>query len=133
MGQDKAGLMIEGQPLWRRQWSKLEALGASELFISGKADAPYALEGRETIEDPVSNAGPMSGFVAALRLIRDEWLWDALASPGAIPRHLLKLRNDLKFFILPERRDRTNPRAVKLKMSNYPRKRPSPPATDEPK
>jgi hypothetical protein len=70
-------------------------------------------------------------FVAALRLIRDEWLWNAVASPGAIPRHLLKLRTDLKFFILPERRSRTNPRAVKLKMSNYPRKRPSSPATDE--
>lgn len=70
-------------------------------------------------------------FVAALRLIRDEWLWDALASPGAIPRHLRKLRQDLKFFVLPERRShRTNPRAVKIKMSNYPRKRPQPPADE---
>lgn len=73
-------------------------------------------------------------FVAALRLIRDEWLWCAVASPGAIPRHLRNLRKDLKFFVLPERRShRTNPRAVKLKMSNYPRKRPRLPAADEPK
>jgi hypothetical protein len=71
-------------------------------------------------------------FVAALRLIRDEWLWCAVASPGAIPRHLRNLRQDLKFFVLPERRNhRTNPRAVKLKMSKYPRKRPQPPTTDE--
>lgn len=71
-------------------------------------------------------------FVAALRLIRDEWLWSALASPGAIPRHLQKLRQDLRLFVLPERRrHRTYPRAVKLKMSPYPRKRPSPPAGDK--
>ncbi|MDP9352746.1 MAG: transposase, partial [Chloroflexota bacterium] len=71
-------------------------------------------------------------FVAALRLIRDEWLWCAVASPGAIPRHLQNMRRDLKFFVLPERRShRSNPRAVKLKMSNYDRKRPTPPATDE--
>lgn len=67
-------------------------------------------------------------FVAALRLIRDEWLWSAVASPGAIPRHLRRLRQDLQFFILPERRShRSYPRAVKVKMSNYPRKRPHPP------
>jgi hypothetical protein len=65
-------------------------------------------------------------FVAALRLIRDEWLWCAVASPGAIPRHLKRLRQDLKHFILPKRRSgRSYPRAVKRKMSHYPRKRPS--------
>ena len=31
-------------------------------------------------------------FVAVQRLICDEWLWCALASPGAIPRHLRNLR-----------------------------------------
>ncbi len=41
-------------------------------------------------------------FVAALRLIRDEWLWCAVASPGAIPRHLKRLRQDLKHFILAQ-------------------------------
>lgn len=71
-------------------------------------------------------------FVAALRLIRDEWLWCAVASPGAVPKHLRNLRQELKFFILPERRShRSNPREVKIKMSNYPRKRPQPPASDE--
>jgi len=63
-------------------------------------------------------------FVAALRLICDEWLWCALASPGAIPKHLRNLRAALKTLILPPRRsDRRFPRAVKIKMSNYARKR----------
>jgi hypothetical protein len=63
-------------------------------------------------------------FVAALHLICDEWLWCAIASPGAIPKHLRNLRASLKTLILPPRRpERRYPRAVKIKMSNYPRKR----------
>ena len=63
-------------------------------------------------------------FVAALRFICDEWLWCAIASPGAIPKHLRNLRATLAMFILPPRRsERSYPRAVKIKMSNYPRKR----------
>jgi hypothetical protein len=63
-------------------------------------------------------------FVAALRLICDEWLWCAIATPGAIPKHLRNLRAALTTLILPPRRtDRSYPRAVKIKMSNYARKR----------
>jgi Insertion element 4 transposase N-terminal/Transposase DDE domain len=63
-------------------------------------------------------------FVAALRLICDEWLWCAIASPGAIPKHLRNLRAALKTLILPKRRsERAYPRTVKIKMSNYARSR----------
>ena len=66
-------------------------------------------------------------FRAALNLITDEWLWCAIASPGAIPKHLRNLRRSLALFVLPPRRpDRSYPRAVKIKMSNYPRKRRQP-------
>jgi hypothetical protein len=66
-------------------------------------------------------------FVGALHLIRDEWLWSAYAAPGAIPRHLARLQGALARLVLPERRsDRVYPRAVKRKMSNYPRNRPPP-------
>jgi hypothetical protein len=63
-------------------------------------------------------------FVASMRLICDEWLWCAIASAGAIPKHLRNLRASIAHFILPPRRsERRYPRAVKMKMSNYPRKR----------
>lgn len=66
-------------------------------------------------------------FVNAMRLICDEWLWCAIASPGAIPKHLRNLREALTGLVLPPRRsERSYPRAVKIKMSNYPRKRRSP-------
>lgn len=65
-------------------------------------------------------------FVAALRLVIDEWNWSTITTtPGAIPRHLTDLRDKIRVFVLPERRsNRIQPRAVKLKMSNYARKRP---------
>lgn len=63
-------------------------------------------------------------FVMSLRLIRDEWLWCAVALPGAIPRHLRELRADVLRFVLPPRRPRAYPRAVKVKLSCYPVKRP---------
>ncbi len=48
----------------------------------------------------------------------------AFAAPGAIPKRLRKLREDVKRFILPPRRSgRSSPRAVKIKMSSYPKKR----------
>ncbi len=43
---------------------------------------------------------------------------------GRLPARLRQLREDLGHFILPPRRQRSYPRAVKLKMSNYDRKRP---------
>ena len=64
-------------------------------------------------------------FVATLRLVCDALDWFGMTrTPGAIPARLAAMRAKLKRFILPERRARTYPRAVKIKMSNYPRKRP---------
>lgn len=67
-------------------------------------------------------------FVAALTMIREEFLNLSLRSvtPGSVPASLARLRKRLKRLILPPRRsERSFPRAVKVKMSNYPRKRPS--------
>jgi len=64
-------------------------------------------------------------FVESLRLIRDEWAWLSVTSPGAIPKRLATMRANIKRYVLPPRRTkRVYPRAVKIKMSNYDRKRP---------
>jgi hypothetical protein len=64
-------------------------------------------------------------FVATLRLVCDAFDWFGITrSPGTIPARLLTGRAKLKRFILPARRERSYPRAVKIKMSNYQRKRP---------
>jgi hypothetical protein len=64
-------------------------------------------------------------FVAALNFIESAlrmWMAD---SAGRWPERLRRLREDVGHFVLPERRARSYPRAVKLKMSNYDRKRPT--------
>lgn len=64
-------------------------------------------------------------FLESLRLIRDEWMWLAIANAGTLPKRLIDLRASIKRYVLPERRPKRRfPRAVKLKMSNYDRKRP---------
>lgn len=67
-------------------------------------------------------------FVHALAMIRSELLMvtGPRIAPGRFPKRLVELRRNLKRLVLPPRREaRAYPRAVKLKMSNYPRKRPS--------
>lgn len=76
----------------------------------------------ELVEVPPSRIS----FVWALRLIRNEWRWGMSTSPGALPKHLRRLREEVGRCVLPQRRgDRSYPRAVKIKMSNYARKRPT--------
>lgn len=92
-------------------WGVLIAYNLVRLEMEGVADEAHVEPTRIS-------------FVVALRLICDEWSWCAIASPGAIPRHLNELRASLQRFILPPRRpERSYPRAVKIKMSNYAKKR----------
>jgi hypothetical protein len=60
----------------------------------------------------------------ALLLIRSFWASAWHAAPGVLPKRLAILHAELATLVLPERRPRRYPRAVKIKMSNYPRKRP---------
>lgn len=106
--------------------SKSPAAVTQELWGALLAYNLVRLE-MERIAEEAGVSPTRISFVAALRLIVDEWLWCAVTSPGAIPRRLRELRANLKRFILPPRRsERSYPRAVKIKMSNYPRKLRSP-------
>jgi len=64
-------------------------------------------------------------FVAALNFIETALRTWGTESAARLPERLQRLREDLGHFVLPERRERSYPRAVKIKMSNYPRKRPA--------
>jgi hypothetical protein len=62
-----------------------------------------------------------------LMLIRNFWLTAWLAPPGVLPRRLEALHDEFALLLLPPRRSqRRFPRAVKIKMSNYPLKRSRP-------
>lgn len=62
-------------------------------------------------------------FMMATRYIRDEWSWCAIGAPGSIPKKLHNMRKRVARFVLePRRSERRCPRAVKIKMSKYPKK-----------
>jgi hypothetical protein len=106
--------------------SKTPKGAMQELWAVGLAYNLVRLE-MERIAKEADVPPSRISFVVSLRMIRDEWLWAAATnSPGAIPKNLRRLRDELKRFVLPPRRTaRVFPRAVKLKMSNYDRKRPT--------
>ena len=68
-------------------------------------------------------------FTAALHIYREEMRWIVAGArrmtTGTIPKQLVNLRQQMKRLVLPERRARSFPRAVKIKMSSYNRKRPT--------
>ncbi len=83
------------------------------------------------IRQEMSHAAKLAGlppsrlsFVAGLHFIREELvLCSLLDSVATIPKHLDRLRRNLSHMILPPRRPlRSFPRAVKIKITNYPRK-----------
>ena len=66
MGQDKAGVLFEGRPLWDLQLARLRLLAPCELFISGRPDGPFANAGVEIVPDPIPDLGPLGGIAAIL-------------------------------------------------------------------
>lgn len=66
MGRDKALLEFEGCPLWRRQWNLLAEAGATERFLSVRAEQDWAPADVTKISDAAPNAGPLAGIIAAL-------------------------------------------------------------------
>jgi transposase IS4-like protein/DDE family transposase len=64
-------------------------------------------------------------FRNSLLEIRDFFLLAGSAAPGTLPKHYRSLCEHLILLVLPERRHRRHPRAVKIKMSGYLRKKPN--------
>jgi molybdopterin-guanine dinucleotide biosynthesis protein A len=89
MGRDKALLpMPDGQPLWRRQLSVLEALSPRERFISGAARGGFPSDVR-LLNDAVPGLGPLAGLTAALGAMRSPLLLAlAIDLPAMTPDYL---------------------------------------------
>lgn len=74
MGRDKAGLLIDGEMLWERQWKKLRLINAAEAFIVGRPDGPYWDSGIPVVFDRIRDSGPLAGLDAAWHASRCDWL-----------------------------------------------------------
>lgn len=66
MGCDKAWLEVGGQSLLARQIGIARECGASEVFISGRANVDYSGSGHRVLQDNFSDAGPLAGIERAL-------------------------------------------------------------------
>jgi molybdopterin-guanine dinucleotide biosynthesis protein A len=66
MGRDKGRLEVGGQSLLARQIQIVRSAGASDVFISGRADNDYADFNCPVLLDRFPNSGPLGGIQAAL-------------------------------------------------------------------
>ena len=103
MGQDKATLEFEDEPLWQRQVRLLESLDPAEVLISGRPDGPYVGSSYKIIYDHESGQGPLAGLAAVLEACTTShllvlavdmpWMTQAVLESllsfekGAVPEH----------------------------------------------
>lgn len=68
MGQDKAMLDWNGQPLWRFQLHKLRAIHPARLFVSARQDQNLHTHDAQLVLDPIEDQGPLPAIERCLRL-----------------------------------------------------------------
>jgi len=93
------------------------------------------LVGYNLVRVLLARAAPRAGvsplrlsYWNAVLLLRGFWHSAWYLPPGTLPRHLDTLLAQLALLVIPPRRARSYPRAVKRTNSPYPRKRPAPDA-----
>jgi molybdopterin-guanine dinucleotide biosynthesis protein A len=74
MGRDKARMVVDGVPLWRRQRGVLESAGAGRVVVVLRPRQRSLGRRRDEIRDRLSDHGPMAGLQAALADTRADWL-----------------------------------------------------------
>jgi molybdopterin-guanine dinucleotide biosynthesis protein A len=88
MGRDKATIIFEGEPLWKRQLELLRALNPQQLFVSARAKPEWLPSDAEPLLDDPPSRGPLSGLTKALTAMRTT--------------HLLALAVDMPFMTVDE-------------------------------
>jgi molybdenum cofactor guanylyltransferase len=66
MGQDKAWVEFDGQPLITRALSTVRSSGITEIFVSGRAGTDYSSLGCPVLLDREGGLGPLAGIERAL-------------------------------------------------------------------
>ena len=115
---------IKTEMLERKETLRSQTVGAITQELYGLFIAYNLIRHRmERVAQEVDVEPTRISFVGAMREVRDEWGWLAIMKAGAIPGKLEELDLRLRRLILPPRRSRTYRRAVKVKMSKFPRNR----------
>jgi|SRR5690348_4626496 len=94
LGQDKAVLLIQGEPLWARQLSLLRDLNPVALWISARAKPGWLPPETDLILDTPPSRGPLSGITQALTCLQSSHLLAlAVDLPRMTSEHLRKIVN----------------------------------------
>jgi molybdopterin-guanine dinucleotide biosynthesis protein A len=114
MGQDKALLSVNGEPLWQRQWRLLESLRPQEIFWSGPARLQSPAHAHFVV-DEFPGAGPLAGISACLDILRSDLLLvlaiDLVQMSDTFLRDLLRSRLP-EVGVVPQRGDFFEPLAA---------------------
>ena len=89
MGQDKAQLLLGGQPFWKRIAQELSACGRLYLSVSQTCDEK-ALEGYPIIRDVVPDCGVMGGLYSAFQAIEEDLLFACACDMPFLNRRFIR-------------------------------------------
>jgi molybdopterin-guanine dinucleotide biosynthesis protein A len=94
MGSEKATIIFQGEPLWRRQINLLRNLHPDEIFISARVEYSWRPADTQLLLDEPPSRGPISGLAAALtRMQTDHLIALAVDMPCMTSAHLRFLCN----------------------------------------
>ena len=89
MGQDKAQLLLGGQPIWKKIAQELSACGRLYLSVSQTCDEK-ALEGYPIIRDVVPDCGVMGGLYSAFQAIEEDLLFACACDMPFVNRRFVR-------------------------------------------
>ena len=89
MGQDKAQLLLGGQPFWKRIAQELSACGRVYLSVNQTCDEK-ALEGYPIIRDVVPDCGVMGGLYSAFQAIEEDLLFACACDMPFLNRRFIR-------------------------------------------
>ena len=89
MGQDKAQLLLGGQPFWKKIAQELSACGRLYLSVSQTCDEK-ALEAYPMIRDVVPDCGVMGGLYSAFQAIEEDLLFACACDMPFVNRRFVR-------------------------------------------
>jgi molybdenum cofactor guanylyltransferase len=91
MGHDKAAVIFQNEPLWRRQLRVLRDLGPEKVFVSARTASTWLPDDTELLLDELPSRGPLSGLTKALAQMQTSHLLVLAVDMPFITREQLRL------------------------------------------
>lgn len=96
MGQDKATLLLGGEPLVWRAVRRLR-LALAEVIVAGPAELAPLVPGVRLVADQQSGQGPLAGISTALRTVSSPWIFVVACDMPFVAPPLVRAMVNLAF------------------------------------